>query len=161
MGPCSALWGAVGSACRAEAVVCGGDVPWGGLEPQQCREGTGKVSAWCERAASLRRKWQNERFVFSQPYPADLSRWHPELTVIPLSLFPQIMIEFCPGGAVDATMLGECPALGGSLLRRAIRCTPAQQAALLSCCCSSPMSLPIFLPGARGVAAPGCFPSYF
>lgn len=26
----------------------------------------------------------------------------------PLSLFPQIMIEFCPGGAVDATMLGEC-----------------------------------------------------
>lgn len=25
-----------------------------------------------------------------------------------LFLFPQIMIEFCPGGAVDATMLGEC-----------------------------------------------------
>lgn len=41
------------------------------------------------------------------------------------------MIEFCPGGAVDATMLGECLALGGSQLRGATR-SPALLLLLLS-----------------------------
>lgn len=42
-------WGAVGSTCSTGAVVHGGDVPWGGLEPQHCHEGTGR----CLRGVSF------------------------------------------------------------------------------------------------------------
>lgn len=88
------------------------------------------------------------------------------------------MIEFCPGGAVDATMLGECSARCWALLRArgdAHKVSPAFWHIFRSSLwadgkrgcpsfpsyCFSPMTLPIFILGAEGVAALGCFLSYF
>lgn len=79
---------------------------------------------------------------------------------------------------MDATMLGECSARCRALLRArgdARKVFPAYWQAIrgnlgtdgrrgrpsFSSYCLSPMSLPIFIPGAEGVAAPGHFLSYF
>lgn len=69
-----------------------------------------------------------------------------------LSLLPQIMIEFCPGGAVDATMLGECSCARGDA-RWAFPAPPGTRSSPQTdgrhgChgCPFSPRSLPIFIP---------------
>jgi len=88
------------------------------------------------------------------------------------------MIEFCPGGAVDATMLGECSVRWRSLLhargdarkvfpafwhvlRGNLQADSGRGCPSFSSYRFSPMSLPVFIPGAEGVAAPGHFLSYF